>query len=325
MSERKVLNKYFPPDFDPAKIPRRKMPKDEQHKVRLMTPFSMQCDTCGDYIYKGKKFNARKELVAGETYLGIKIFRFYIRCPRCSSEITFKTDPKHSDYVAEHGAQRNFEPWREEGNVDEELKAERTQEEKNNPMKALENRTIDSKREMDILDALDEIRTKNAHTERLDANEVLAKILDAKKAREEADMRRQEEEDEAAAKAIFQSSDGNLVKRISLSDEDEEEDLLKLVERNHAEDTAASIFDLVSESKPEAPVVLSTSSSSSSVLKPPPRKGLDGLVRKRTNADSAVSAPPTKVAKITPIVAPKSSIPKTSSAQAPQQAPIPSS
>ncbi|KAI8846620.1 hypothetical protein BC829DRAFT_262909 [Chytridium lagenaria] len=94
MSERKVLNKYFPPDFDPSKIPRRKMPKDEQHKVRLMTPFSMRCDACGEYIYKGKKFNARKERVEGETYLGIQIFRFYIRCTRCSAEITFRRTPK---------------------------------------------------------------------------------------------------------------------------------------------------------------------------------------------------------------------------------------
>lgn len=36
-------------------------------------------------------------------YLTIKIYRFYIRCPRCSAEITFKTDPKNADYVCEHG------------------------------------------------------------------------------------------------------------------------------------------------------------------------------------------------------------------------------
>jgi hypothetical protein len=38
----------------------------------------------------------------------------------CSAEITFKTDPKNTDYLAEHGASRNFEPWREEKAVDEE-------------------------------------------------------------------------------------------------------------------------------------------------------------------------------------------------------------
>lgn len=92
-----MLNKYFPPDFDPALIPRRKGPKNSQQVVRLMAPFSMyvcsfwsppqfyssplnrRCNICGEYIYKGKKFNARKETVEGEDYYGIKIFRFYIK------------------------------------------------------------------------------------------------------------------------------------------------------------------------------------------------------------------------------------------------------
>lgn len=38
-----------------------------------------RCKTCGEYIYKGKKFNARKEDVEGEDYLGIRIYRFYIK------------------------------------------------------------------------------------------------------------------------------------------------------------------------------------------------------------------------------------------------------
>ena len=94
-----MLNKYFPPDFDPDLIPRRKGPRNSQQVVRLMAPFSMyvclsvyeckpctyayvysrRCNTCGEYIYKGKKFNARKETVDGEDYYGIKIFRFYIK------------------------------------------------------------------------------------------------------------------------------------------------------------------------------------------------------------------------------------------------------
>lgn len=37
-----VLNKYFPPDFDPDLIPRRSGTRNSQQVVRLMAPFSMQ-------------------------------------------------------------------------------------------------------------------------------------------------------------------------------------------------------------------------------------------------------------------------------------------
>ena len=45
-----------------------------------MTPYSMRCNRCGEFIYKGKKFNARKEEAIGEEYYGIKVYRFYIKC-----------------------------------------------------------------------------------------------------------------------------------------------------------------------------------------------------------------------------------------------------
>ncbi|KAG5638305.1 hypothetical protein H0H81_000830 [Sphagnurus paluster] len=205
MSERKVLNKYFPPDFDPDLIPRRKQPKNSQQVVRLMAPFSMRCNTCGEYIYKGKKFNARKETVEGEDYYGIKIFRFYIKCTLCSAEITFKTDPKNTDYSAEHGASRNFEPWREEGAVEEEDRLAKLEEEENNPMKALENRTTDSKREMDILDALQDIRARNARNERVgNSVDLLAQLgMEEIEHAEDAEKQRLEEEDEKLVREVF--------------------------------------------------------------------------------------------------------------------------
>ena len=88
MGERKVLNKYIPPDFDPAKIPRGKSAKGGQIKVRIMLPMTICCNTCGEFIVKGTKFNARKEDVKGEDYLGMRIFRFYFRCTRCAAAAT---------------------------------------------------------------------------------------------------------------------------------------------------------------------------------------------------------------------------------------------
>lgn len=179
MGERKVLNKYFPPDFDPSIIPRKKRSdagrekSRKQIEVRTMLPMSIQCDTCGEYMYRGKKFNSRKEDVMEETYHGIKIFRFYIKCVTCSAEITFKTDPENGDYKAEKGCSRNFEPWRERSEENAKALKERAEEEKNDSMKTLENRTMESKREMDILDALDEIRAINQRHERVDTQALL--------------------------------------------------------------------------------------------------------------------------------------------------------
>ncbi|KAG1693024.1 hypothetical protein DVH05_024059 [Phytophthora capsici] len=203
MGERKVLNKYFPPDFDPSLIPRRKKPKNEQIEVRMMLPFSIQCATCGEYMYRGKKFNSRKEEVLEENYHGIRIYRFYIKCITCSSEITFKTDPKRGDYVAEHGCQRNFEPWRETEEQEEAAVAQRTEEEKGDAMKVLENRTLDSKREMDILDALDEIKAINQRHAKVDTDKLLKQHADEGKLSKE-EQEKQLEEDRQEAHRVFE-------------------------------------------------------------------------------------------------------------------------
>lgn len=225
MSERKVLNKYYPPDFDPSKIPRLRLPRDRQYTVRLMAPCNMRCTTCGEYIYKGKKFNARKETVQNEEYLGIKIFRFYIKCPRCLAEITFKTDPENADYIVEHGATRNFQALKlaEEAAAKEAKELE--EEEKNNPMKLLENRTQASKQEMELMETLEELKDLNQRHAKVDIENLLIdkqqQLID--------ELKRQEDEDEAVIRSVFGKSDGKTVKRII---EDEEEISANTVKKN---------------------------------------------------------------------------------------------
>jgi hypothetical protein len=218
MSERKVLSKYYPPDFDPAKLTRKKGGKGaRQQTVRLMTPFSMRCNTCGEYIYRGKKFNARKE-DAQDSYLSVKIFRFYIRCTRCSAEITFKTDPKNTDYVAERGASRNFEPWREEKPEETEEERFARLEEEANPMKDLEIKQMDSKREMEVMDGLDQVRATNARINKagreLNPDEILKLVHREEETGMETEEERSEREDAEAAKRAFQGANGETVRRI---------------------------------------------------------------------------------------------------------------
>ncbi|KAJ2330472.1 Pre-mRNA-splicing factor cwf16 [Coemansia sp. RSA 2673] len=213
MSERKVLNKYIPPDFDPSKIPRLRLGKGHQTKVRLMAPFSMRCETCGQWIGKGTKFNARKESIEGEKFHSIQVFRFYIRCQRCAAEITFKTDPENLNYEVEKGALRNFEPWREEKALNEEQQQTKEEEEENNPIKALENRTEQSRREMELMDALDEIRMQNAKGERVSEAAVLESI--ASRDVDDIKLKRlaEDEQDEQLAKQVFKTANGRRIKR----------------------------------------------------------------------------------------------------------------
>lgn len=108
MSERKAINKYYPPDYDPSKVPKKKKSTNPNvNRVRLMLPFSMKCILCNEYISARRKFNARKETTA-EKYMGVKIIKFHIKCPRCNAQLVFRTDPKSSGFESVSGVVRNY-------------------------------------------------------------------------------------------------------------------------------------------------------------------------------------------------------------------------
>ncbi|KAK6027798.1 hypothetical protein OSTOST_06169 [Ostertagia ostertagi] len=184
-TERKVFQKYYPPDYDPTKLPRAKGTRARQFVQRVMTPFNMQCNTCHEYIYKGKKFNMKRETVEGEDYLGLRLFRFYFKCPNCLAEITFKTDLENCDYQNEHGATRLFEAMKLYQDAEKAREAQE-EEDKKDPMKMLEKRTMLSRAEMEamVLSIPEQIKL-------------------------------QEEEDEALIRKVYgKTADGKIMKRI---------------------------------------------------------------------------------------------------------------
>jgi len=157
---------YYPPDFDSSKLlplkhlKARGENKEKLMNIRMMFPFTMICDACGEYNYTGTKFTSRVETIKSESYLGLKVYRFYGRCKHCWSEFTFKTDPKNSDYTMESGGKRTYEAWKDADMAESELKKEKEDAEKDQ-MKALEQKSIDVQAEMQRIEDLDAIRTLN--------------------------------------------------------------------------------------------------------------------------------------------------------------------
>ena len=173
MAERKVQNKYIDPNFNHEKLVKIRKPMEKQDNVRMMLPFSIRCDTCGNYLRVGTKINMRKETVLHEDYLKIPIYRFYMKCVFCYTEMTMKTDPKNHDYTMEQGAVRLYESWKDARAAEELLQEIRKTEEEGNTMKFIEHKTYDSKKEMDALEAIDEIRLMSRGNAKLSIENML--------------------------------------------------------------------------------------------------------------------------------------------------------
>lgn len=118
------------------------------------------------------------------------------------------------DYTCERGAKRNFEVWRKADDDDahkletdeERLDRLEAEEAERGVMEVLEGKVVDAKREMEIADALDEIRTRNARVQRAEGKgEVDQALEQAERARVrvEAERRRVAAEDEEAARRAF--------------------------------------------------------------------------------------------------------------------------
>lgn len=83
-----------------------KFKKTKPTNVRISTPFDIICTFCNTLICKGKRHNAFKEKCGD--FMGIDVFRFYIRCIKCYSEVTIKTDIENGTFVCESGCKEAY-------------------------------------------------------------------------------------------------------------------------------------------------------------------------------------------------------------------------
>ncbi|KAI1886651.1 hypothetical protein AGOR_G00198000 [Albula goreensis] len=140
MGERKGVNKYYPPDFDPAKHGslngyRNSHPLRERARklsqgiliIRFEMPYNIWCDGCKNHIGMGVRYNAEKKKVGN--YYTTPIYRFRMKCHLCVNYIEMQTDPASCDYVIVSGARRKEERWDMAEN-EQILTTERTEKEK---------------------------------------------------------------------------------------------------------------------------------------------------------------------------------------------------
>lgn len=179
MSERKVINKYFPPDFDPEKLPKGAPPKGGFWSVRMMLPYSVQCLNCGTFMSQGKKFNTKLQWL-DEKYLGIRKARFLWRCTACANQFALTTNPQTADYDAEWGVKRLYQHHKALGDEADAKQAEKATLQED-AIAALEAGTERSRQDMATLDALEATAARAAANATMSPDEVIASIAEQRK------------------------------------------------------------------------------------------------------------------------------------------------
>ncbi|EDO42521.1 predicted protein, partial [Nematostella vectensis] len=120
--ERKAVNKYYPPDWDPRKegsVNKRvgQHPLRERAKklkqgilvIRFELPYNIWCGGCGNHVGMGVRYNAEKKKVGN--YYSTPIYRFRMKCHLCDNYFEIETDPKNCEYNIVSGARRKEERW----------------------------------------------------------------------------------------------------------------------------------------------------------------------------------------------------------------------
>lgn len=105
MAERKAIQKYYPPNWEPKhgslnafhrSHPLRqrasKLKTEGILVIRFEMPFNMWCSKCKIMIPEGKRFNAEKKTVGH--YFTTPIRSFSMNCLNCGNNVVIQTDPQ---------------------------------------------------------------------------------------------------------------------------------------------------------------------------------------------------------------------------------------
>jgi len=262
MGERKVVNKFIPWDFDPDKVAKVKLSNIGQFSVRMMLPFTVRCNSCGEFMYAGKKFNTRKENANGEDYLGIPIQRFYFKCVNCGGEFAIKTDPKNSSYVVESGATRNSNIQLNERQQELEDQRKKEEAESMDAIKALENQTEEMKREMDIYDSLDLILAQTRKTMNTDPEDAIEILRQREKIKKQKELEAEEVERET-------------------KDQEELQDYLKAKKDQEIQDSENAFINAFAKIPKASVKRCSEETKGSAGIDAPPSKGHKVVLKKK--------------------------------------------
>lgn len=116
MGERKGVNKWYPPDYDPSKGGLNKWQgthalRERAKKIhmgiiiiRFEMPYNIWCEGCGKHIGMGVRYNSEKKKVG--MYYTTPVYQFRMKCHLCDNHFEIKTDPANLDYVIVSGARR---------------------------------------------------------------------------------------------------------------------------------------------------------------------------------------------------------------------------
>lgn len=103
MGERKGVNKYYPPDYDPRvgglnKFLGTHALRERARKIdkgiiiiRFEMPYNIWCEGCKNHIGMGVRYNAEKTKVG--MYYTTPVYEFKMKCHLCDNHFVIKTDP----------------------------------------------------------------------------------------------------------------------------------------------------------------------------------------------------------------------------------------